>query len=53
MEYWDLEQAKLKKSGSSPAFAGEVALVTGGTKFEVIPSPRFVLSKAFGRATTL
>ena len=31
----------------------EVALVTGGTKFEVIPSPRFVLSKAFGRATTL
>jgi rhamnose utilization protein RhaD (predicted bifunctional aldolase and dehydrogenase)/NAD(P)-dependent dehydrogenase (short-subunit alcohol dehydrogenase family) len=29
MEYWDLEQAKLKKPGSSPAFAGEVALVTG------------------------
>ena len=29
MEYWDLEQAKLKKSGSSQAFAGEVALVTG------------------------
>jgi rhamnose utilization protein RhaD (predicted bifunctional aldolase and dehydrogenase)/NAD(P)-dependent dehydrogenase (short-subunit alcohol dehydrogenase family) len=29
MEYWDLEQAKLKKSGSSPAFAGEVSLVTG------------------------
>jgi rhamnose utilization protein RhaD (predicted bifunctional aldolase and dehydrogenase)/NAD(P)-dependent dehydrogenase (short-subunit alcohol dehydrogenase family) len=29
MEYWDLEQAKLKKSGSSPAFSGEVALVTG------------------------
>ena len=29
MEYWDLEQAKLKKSGSSPAFMGEVALVTG------------------------
>jgi NAD(P)-dependent dehydrogenase (short-subunit alcohol dehydrogenase family) len=29
MEYWDLEQAKLKKSGSSPAFSGEIALVTG------------------------
>jgi len=29
VEYWELEQAKLKKSGSSPAFAGEVALVTG------------------------
>ncbi len=29
IEYWDLEQAKLRKSGSPPAFAGEVALVTG------------------------
>ena len=29
IEYWDLEQAKLKKSGSPPAFAGEVCLVTG------------------------
>jgi rhamnose utilization protein RhaD (predicted bifunctional aldolase and dehydrogenase)/NAD(P)-dependent dehydrogenase (short-subunit alcohol dehydrogenase family) len=29
VEYWDLEQAKLKKSGVPPAFAGEVALVTG------------------------
>jgi NAD(P)-dependent dehydrogenase (short-subunit alcohol dehydrogenase family) len=29
VEYWDLEQAKLKKSGKPPAFAGEVALVTG------------------------
>ncbi|MDD2913751.1 MAG: bifunctional aldolase/short-chain dehydrogenase [Gallionella sp.] len=29
MEYWDLEQAKLKKSGPPKAFAGEVALVTG------------------------
>jgi len=29
IEYWDLEQAKLKKSGSPPAFAGEVVLVTG------------------------
>jgi rhamnose utilization protein RhaD (predicted bifunctional aldolase and dehydrogenase)/NAD(P)-dependent dehydrogenase (short-subunit alcohol dehydrogenase family) len=29
IEYWDLEQAKLKKSGSPPAFAGEVAVVTG------------------------
>jgi rhamnose utilization protein RhaD (predicted bifunctional aldolase and dehydrogenase)/NAD(P)-dependent dehydrogenase (short-subunit alcohol dehydrogenase family) len=29
IEYWDLEQAKLKKSGSPPAFTGEIALVTG------------------------
>ncbi|MCD6433965.1 MAG: SDR family oxidoreductase, partial [Sulfurimonas sp.] len=30
VEYWSLEQAKLKKSGSSPEFSGKVALVTGG-----------------------
>lgn len=30
VEYWDLEQAKLKQSGQAPAFAGEVVLVTGG-----------------------
>jgi rhamnose utilization protein RhaD (predicted bifunctional aldolase and dehydrogenase)/NAD(P)-dependent dehydrogenase (short-subunit alcohol dehydrogenase family) len=29
VEYWDLEQAKLKKGGKPPAFAGEVSLVTG------------------------
>ncbi len=29
VEYWDLEQAKLKRAGSVPLFAGEVALVTG------------------------
>jgi rhamnose utilization protein RhaD (predicted bifunctional aldolase and dehydrogenase)/NAD(P)-dependent dehydrogenase (short-subunit alcohol dehydrogenase family) len=29
IEYWDLEQAKLRKGGTPPAFAGEVALVTG------------------------
>lgn len=29
MEYWDLEQAKLRKSGNVPAFSGEIALVTG------------------------
>ena len=29
IEYWDLEQAKLKKAGSPPAFAGEAAIVTG------------------------
>ena len=29
VEYWELEQAKLAKSGGSPALAGEVALVTG------------------------
>ena len=29
VEYWDLEQAKLRKSGGAPAFAGEAVLVTG------------------------
>jgi len=29
IEYWDLEQAKLRKAGATPPFAGEVALVTG------------------------
>ena len=29
MEYWDLEQAKLRKGGKPPMFTGEVALVTG------------------------
>src|SRR5207244_10652422 len=29
VEYWDLEQAKLKKSGKALPFAGEIALVTG------------------------
>lgn len=29
VEYWDLEQAKLRQGGRPPMFAGEVALVTG------------------------
>ncbi|NDJ59499.1 MAG: bifunctional aldolase/short-chain dehydrogenase, partial [Chloroflexi bacterium] len=29
MEYWDLEQAKLRRQGKPPIFAGEVAVVTG------------------------
>ncbi len=29
VEYWDLEQAKLRRAGNPPAFVGEVALVTG------------------------
>ena len=29
VEYWDLEQAKLKSSAVTPEFQGEVALVTG------------------------
>jgi rhamnose utilization protein RhaD (predicted bifunctional aldolase and dehydrogenase)/NAD(P)-dependent dehydrogenase (short-subunit alcohol dehydrogenase family) len=29
VEYWDLEQAKLRQGGAPPPFAGEVALVTG------------------------
>lgn len=29
MEYWDLEQAKLRRAGKPPVFGGEVAVVTG------------------------
>jgi rhamnose utilization protein RhaD (predicted bifunctional aldolase and dehydrogenase)/NAD(P)-dependent dehydrogenase (short-subunit alcohol dehydrogenase family) len=29
VEYWELEQAKLRRGGSAPLFQGEVALVTG------------------------
>ncbi len=29
VEYWDLEQAKIKKSGNAPMLTGEIALVTG------------------------
>ncbi len=29
VEYWELEQAKLKKGGAAPALQGKVALVTG------------------------
>jgi rhamnose utilization protein RhaD (predicted bifunctional aldolase and dehydrogenase)/NAD(P)-dependent dehydrogenase (short-subunit alcohol dehydrogenase family) len=29
VEYWDLEQAKLRAAGKAPPFGGEVALVTG------------------------
>ncbi len=29
MEYWDLEQAKLRQGGKPPMFTGEVAVVTG------------------------
>ncbi len=29
MEYWELEQAKLKKGGNKPPLSGRVALVTG------------------------
>jgi rhamnose utilization protein RhaD (predicted bifunctional aldolase and dehydrogenase)/NAD(P)-dependent dehydrogenase (short-subunit alcohol dehydrogenase family) len=28
-EYWDLEQAKLRRAGAPPIFSGEIALVTG------------------------
>ncbi|ROR35017.1 bifunctional aldolase/short-chain dehydrogenase [Inmirania thermothiophila] len=29
VEYWELEQAKLRRGGAAPPFAGEIALVTG------------------------
>ena len=29
VEYWDLEQAKLRRTSTQPRFAGEVALITG------------------------
>lgn len=28
-EYWDLEQAKLRRAGAPPAFSGEIAWITG------------------------
>ena len=28
-EYWDLEQAKLRRAGTPPIFAGEIAVITG------------------------
>jgi rhamnose utilization protein RhaD (predicted bifunctional aldolase and dehydrogenase)/NAD(P)-dependent dehydrogenase (short-subunit alcohol dehydrogenase family) len=30
VEYWDLEQAKLRQGGNPPPLTGEVALITGG-----------------------
>lgn len=30
VEYWDLEQAKLKKASSKPELQGKIAIVTGG-----------------------
>ncbi|WP_345992196.1 bifunctional aldolase/short-chain dehydrogenase [Sulfurimonas sp. HSL-1716] len=29
VEYWELEQAKLKKGGGAPEFSGKIAIVTG------------------------
>lgn len=29
IEYWDLEQAKLRRAGTPPPFSGEIVLVTG------------------------
>jgi len=29
VEYWELEQAKLKKGGQVPVFSGQIALITG------------------------
>jgi rhamnose utilization protein RhaD (predicted bifunctional aldolase and dehydrogenase)/NAD(P)-dependent dehydrogenase (short-subunit alcohol dehydrogenase family) len=29
VEYWDLEQAKLRRAGDPPMFAGQIAVVTG------------------------
>ncbi|HEX2192459.1 MAG TPA: bifunctional aldolase/short-chain dehydrogenase [Acidimicrobiales bacterium] len=31
VEYWELEQAKLRRRGARPSLAGEIALVTGAT----------------------
>ena len=37
VEYWDLEQAKLKKAGKPPLFAGEIAWVTGAASGSARP----------------
>lgn len=32
VEYWELEQAKLRKDDNAPEFQGETAIVTGAAK---------------------
>jgi len=38
IEYWDLEQAKLRKAGALPVFTGEVVLVTGAASGSARPA---------------
>lgn len=47
VEYWDLEQAKLRKGGSPPEFTGEVALVTGAASVFEILNCEIVLLQGF------
>ena len=45
VEYWDLEQAKLKQAGKPAAFAGEVALVTGAASGIGLACARSLLAR--------
>ena len=48
VEYWELEQAKLKKAGAPPLFAGEVVVVTGaasGVYFSLPVNVRVVIGR--------
>ena len=45
VEYWDLEQAKLKKSAAPAVFSGEVALVTGAARVSARPASDSLLRR--------
>lgn len=45
VEYWDLEQAKLRQAGKPAVFAGEVALVTGAASGIGLACARALLAR--------
>lgn len=45
VEYWDLEQAKLRQAGKPAVFAGEVALVTGAASGIGLACARSLLAR--------
>ena len=45
VEYWSLEQAKLKKSTSNPEFAGKIAIVTEATSEKALAIAKMLNSK--------
>ena len=45
VEYWELEQAKLKKGGTSPEFSGKVAIVTGAASGAGLATAKMLNSK--------
>jgi len=45
VEYWSLEQAKLKKSTSNPEFAGKIAILTQATSEKALAIAKMLNSK--------